>query len=1579
MRKSKTPFVQVHKGKLYWASLFNLFPIDLFVPKKKTADDPFSLGWQLGNPKRELLIQFEGMNYATAEAAVALAAVVEKLNSLAGAKFFQAEFGETSHEWFRGLRLDQVARHLWQMPERAWARPFDCYAYPVRRIKLDSPTDAASRATGLAKAIRLLPEEIFGNDREEVLASVEYVAYEAFLNIFEHAYRPDESRYLYASATVTPARHFEDSKDLAVQFTSPQELAWLKANRDNLILEIAVADTGRGIPQSLWADAVEKQRLFAKEWTHDSFRPEFRASAHQHLCEYAFHHDSTCRREPAALSAGRLSFRGLHRCLKQAEYLSGCVLLASGQGRAGYVFVNGRMMSISPPRHTHCDFPGTLVVLRFPAFRKTIKPTSAPHGGNPIQVRVGFLATPMELKTGMPHEDVGRAFAASDKEIGEAAKFDLSDEALVMKGLPSKQVVDSLMRFSNVGPKVVVAFFPFCKFRRERELMKLLPALTPNHVALLLFGHIPGPVRTQLRAYTADWSPMVHGTPRLLCLWDPERWGFEWQIAGESPVPRKGQKLYSDLEHQGHANLAEEDDTVHTFAKELARTYRDFLIWDEPTKTLSFTGVESILAPEDYGVILNEAFRAYFENESTDGFLFKCKNGEAIRLPTGRLVKKFLSVLNLLRSVPVLSAALSQRLFHLLENIGKPSNLCLVADTPASYFVANLLLRDKPGAPQVTILGQGTKAPSSSRSVLFVDAIFRGETINRISHDLSSQSGWCKSVIACVDMRRAPLSFIEKNDWQVESLLKFYFDPCEWTDPTSPTQVYEVDAITHVPFSHVRLCEFAKLGVTPGAEQFLQQHPEVFLSGFHQLGAQVHTVSLRTQELIRESVEFVVESITDQIVHFLREFKIKIPSCSVVLFCRPQSHIFSVIQKIAEELPRKITSLKSVFISNLIVAPLTPKPVFPRAEENILADVRDAISHLPLFPEKPQPIQDFAGIYLDDGSITGKSLQDFLAKATSLRDSKPKALLALLVVNRLSPREVRFFNICRELSSTSPSNNVRRKTATIPFRLASLFRLQVKAVNRSELNSTPHLVTQIHEHADYFDERLKQYAAAILDRINSIFGRSDDGAQSDVIILHPWYPRDSEISSPTLRAVRLRHLLSLNEQNEGVMSEILAEVTEAVAKNDFSVVSMLALEPHLLTDDPLPNQCWPQLHSLCWKCLQDSTAIALKSDAIAVLCHRPEEFVRELSSVLKLAAYEADLVNQIAAFLLTFSRRDRAWNEIVQKGLDALWKDVPQETIDWLRTVMDVPQRVEASYVVKDEAEAVARIHTLIATTWTHVGLQDWQAFDASIKEVSLGGKVLTDDEITLGNRCADYAERCLLSGLAGLRYLASKRLKPEQVKRSWDALIEGIRKAMAIRSLLGQFADSDGEWRSNIVVTWNHLRKLTLKAASPVRILGNVEEISSEPSVIEQLLPKLFGAPYPLIQKLAQKILPNLQIQADSSVFLEGTVVVPVPRDLLNDFLRIMVGNMAKYGEPTDCSCLLSLAVSDSKHELTIEFFDRKRSGSDAGEGTGILLMEEYARQGGFIFGHQLGKEEFRATVRFPEALTISPQISKT
>lgn len=1502
------------------------------------------------------------MLFATAEAVVALAAIAEKVRASRLDQPFTIVFGRDSAEWVSALQLNQISEGTWDDRDTGWAMPTGCHAYHLHRITLENRDHAAARANALVKAIQLLPEGIFGGDRNTLLASVERVAYEAFLNIVEHAYTEKAPKHAYVCATVTPPNYFDDAKDLATQVATPEELTWLRENNGAMILEIAIADAGQGVPRTLWRDAEKKGRAFAANWKA-VLDQQGRTAAQQSLCEYAFHHDST-RKEDNEFksSASRLSWRGLHSALRQTESLAGCILLASGRGRAGYVSVNNRLTRISPQPSSPNQFPGTLVLLRFSTEPKRSQLASARRTGKPLQLRIGYLASEQELIKGLPLDQVARAMVAPED-------------------IPKNRVTDSIAiteppQLLRPLASVLVAYFPFRSFTDEQKLMTLLPALPPNHVAVLLFADVPADIRAQLRAYAeTEWSPITHGTPRLLCLWDRDYQCFRWQFAGELPLPRRGQKLYSDLESLGRAELTDETPEVHALARDLAAAYPEFLIWEEHGKSLSFVSVEAVLAPEDHDRLLNDAFQLFYDAEPKP-FVWTCSEGEAIRMPTGRLVTQFLSVLSLLRSAPQVASALSYRFREILQRLSETQEISLYADGSASYFVANHLLESTPDPPQVKIFDRTRSDRIHGTPILFVDVIFSGETINRVIKQLDSVSDNQGIVIACVDMRRLPTQVLQHNNWKVEALLRFHFDAGGWKSTSEPKRVFEVDLRTHVPFDTVALCEFTELGTTVKNAEFLRMHPSLFVFGFHQVGGRVHTVSLPTQQLVRDHADFLVEAIADEGLMLFASLTEMPATATLVIFCRPESKIYPVVSRIAEELRRRLPHLGSVFISHLSVGPMLPKLVFPRQEESLLADMRDAFGQMSLFP--PEQIGDFIGIYLDDASITGKTLQDFITKATCLTRPTPKALLAILVVNRLSPREVRFLKACANVSCSLKARLAVTSTHNVPFRLGSLFRLQVKDSDAGEPESAPRIIRQLADNSEFFDKRLQAYTDAIVQRIGKVFLPPDDRSEESNVVMHPFYPHETVANSFPLSTIRLRQLLALNAQNEGVISDVLKAVTELVESKETSLLAMLALESNLLRHDPLAVECWPNLRDFCFEVLNSAEPAECKSDALAVLCHRREDFVAGLGRVLPLVAPSADLLTQTAAFLLSFTRRDLSWREKVRKSLDSSKDRVPVQAIDWMRAILDTPERIAATYVVRDESEAVAKIHALISATWTHVGLEEWQAFDRNVKNLIRGPHVFTRQELALGKRCIEYCERYLLSGMAGIRFIALKKSRSQDAARLAKALVAAMHAGITMRHLLAPDAAKEATWRSDLTDTWNELRRLTLKGATPVRVLGQVKEVSEEPSLIEEILPHIYSAPHPLIQKLARRFVPTLTIKADPNDFLKSAVIVPVSRHVVNEFCRILLDNMAKYGDPHHCSCDFECRDTEGGVTLYISLTDRTRAGVAKGEGAGIPLLEEYSRRGGFNFSYLNQRDEFVVTTSFPNALKISPQMTR-
>src|SRR5262249_614782 len=152
----------------------------------------------------------------------------------------------------------------------------------------------------------------------------------------------------------------------------------------------------------------------------------------------------------------------------------------------------------------------------------------------------------------------------------------------------------------------------------------------------------------------------------------------------------------------------------------------------------------------------------------------------------------------------------------------------------------------------------------------------------------------------------------------------------------------------------------------------------------------------------------------------------------------------------------------------------------------------------------------------------------------------PSALFCLVLVNRLSPRETRFLSACGDLRNTSTNASAkRRENSGTRFAYRSLFRLQVKMADEHEHQNAPQIITLLLRREAFFDERLQAYATAIRSRIGAAFSSESTFVAS---ICHPFYPTDAAVPSPSFSAVRLRHLLALNEQNEGVISEVFTQI-----------------------------------------------------------------------------------------------------------------------------------------------------------------------------------------------------------------------------------------------------------------------------------------------------------------------------------------------------------------------------------------------------------------------------------------------------
>ncbi len=722
-----------HEGPLYLASFFDAVPRRLIQPGRKTRDDPHQMGWRYVAPSYDTGVKFRKMEYATAEAAVALAIAVDVARRATGRKgAFRVESDGESDERFAVLGLRQVAKDCWDGPKQEWTPIGSHNTYGLWRAKVTERRSVSEVVKQIVRSIELLPSDVLGSRANEIAMAIERVAAEVAMNAFEHAYVDEDARYLYVCATIGPPRYLLAPKKQEFHRTPPEEVMWLNDSSDGLVLEIAMGDAGQGVPKTLWRNAqqagIDLEGLAGKSLGTKAGIAA-RAKVHQLLCDHAFHHDSTCK-DPDSFDsrAEMLNWRGLHRCLSQIAHQHGAIALASGQGRSGYAWKRHEMIRFTQTIAFDKNLPGTMVVFRVSAKSRLKGSFRRPPSAGAMPLTVHDMVSKRSLGSDFPgHCDRPVGFRAFDRDSSD----------------------------------VTVLLFPFERITSAAPLLDAIKRLSGDRVAAIMFADVPDGVLAELRASVQDWSAVQSGAPRLVCLWRPGEHALRWKVVGAVPFHEKTRLVMDGLEELGSVKVPQDQPRLTGFAQELALTYPSFVRFDKGSNCSTLSPFAPSLSTGDFSEALRKAFEDYWQQVQDSSAVTVAGEGEAIRLSTGRLVHRFLSILEMLWASPILAEAAGQRLCQILRSVcGASDDVCVVADGPAGYYVARLLLRGQRKAPKVSFERLFRPTRAGQRVVAFLDAVYRGETARRLVRGLQ-QSANVEHVIVCADLRKEPRSLSE--------------------------------------------------------------------------------------------------------------------------------------------------------------------------------------------------------------------------------------------------------------------------------------------------------------------------------------------------------------------------------------------------------------------------------------------------------------------------------------------------------------------------------------------------------------------------------------------------------------------------------------------------------------------------------------------------------------------------------------------------------------------------------------------------------------------------------------------------
>jgi hypothetical protein len=1521
-----------HKGPLTMASLDASIKGSIFRPaklnsklgKKDTNADPLQMGWEFIPPVRPIDFILQDLEFVTAEGVVTLAALVECLRNRCQCEV-NVKIGSKGREWSDALFLEQLISNKWlsSLPIQP-IKVNDNWAYPIWRYNVNRYIDCKRTADRISDQVERFLRELNYFLVEDVAIATKAVFTEALLNILEHAYFPRQERVAFEAITITAVPEMRNLKNLA--YISDEELAWFENYEGRLMLEIAVADHGRNVPATLWKSYCDEHQEICKnaQFNIGSTKGNLeRSTLHQDIVLWSFDHRST-RKTPKQFRSelALLNWRGLHRALNSTSRFNGCLILRSGQTRTGFVFNENVATSLSPVVKQH-EFPGTSLTLRIPIIPNKYlsrKYNSRPkHGTAPI------------IKLQRILEGKAKRISLNDLAPDHVAAVGVTHP---FKTYDEKTVQDQLLPIIRQIPPHIVSFHLFASLE-SGTLSDQLPAFQMNSLALDL------------------------GPPRLIAFFRPGE-SLKWKFVGI--IPEFARSFIGHLENSGVAEIGD-DPKLQIFADRITRAYFPFLRIDQ--SSLLLVHFNSQLSIDNVFQATQLAFNQWSATNS-DTWLYNSAEN-IVLLTTGRAVKNYVSVLKILYSDDLVAQAVSWEFNRILEELRRIyPQLCIVTESEASYFIANILQTEQ--SPLDIFIGDLPGNHFSERPiVVFADAINKGETLFSLLQNLNN----CVGVICCIDLRPKYTPIITEKNIPITALLQYPFDSEEVSlSPQQNHNILEVDAVTHIPGDSAASDSF-KIGTNEDRDNFIASSTNLFRYGLHRSGGRTHIVSLSNQDILNLHA--------DQLIGWIKEIiepEIEAQSKTrtledIVFFTRNEASIKVVVEKLAKGL---LLNGRNVFQAIIPVVPSGPREIFGRPTHELFHGLQ-SFRPLELFY---QP-KNFLAVYLDDACVTGKSLLNFLIQISNAgTDQLPSAVLTIPMLSRFSPAEESFYRtICKTLSAVGTSGR------DIPFTFCPLFRLQIRSFDKIQSTYIYELLSRISSRQSLLDARLQQYVETISNNFSQAFSNTIRTTSETSSFQHPFYSgKKPEAESLSDNVLRIRHLISLQEQNVGVLSELLSEILYVCSIDDDTLLILLALEPDLLKNLQISRECRSDIVRLAMRAIaSESTEPAIKSDAICVMALLGQALFYNIIEILEGIKNHPDLIDQFLVLLLTIVPKSQFHITDLEEMLQKCSFLPPKEYSHILGCLHGFVESPELTSI-NVRSEALQAIKTLIARTSIHVkghsaikAVNTWllkpspDRYSSKIAEV----RTMLQEAITV-------VRSAILPGINGFYWWAEQEGRNLNATLAFrDARVQVLMSINKLESLVNTLAGEEIgiDSANNIQELWVAIREQSQINAPDIYLSGSIPSSSTNPPVLEQWAPEFFCVPFEIAVSLESKYQVGINITSSWEKHDYGlsVIAVPIPLQPVREVFRLLREDMEKHGEADSHNIYFSINTYNDKKSLLAEFRNLVISNDSPGSGKSQNKAKMLAAKFGFLVepdAPQISGSIYRVKVIFPDFLYV-------
>jgi hypothetical protein len=1392
----------------------------------------------------------------------------------------------------------------------------------LREVNLIDEVSLESAVNGLVQDISSAPRN-FNQQLLNLREIIRRLLTEALLNVHEHAYAKQQPHKAWVAATVLPRDAVRNVRSNGERVDSI-ERTWLEGVRQDYVFELAVADIGVGLPKKLAPATMKlspKLGEVISTLSSGSARfSEVRAEVHADLCDHAFRHYSTSKSEHEFRSDfHRLNWRGLYRCYRQLMELGGFIAISSGQGRAGYAYSADRIGSFKDTLGSKADLPGTLVNFRIPLPAKT-RSVSFQKGGTSHGPQLVFGRPPLAWTT---------------------FQEPINHNLISPTGIPSvkSEYVALSLPFVELITEMESAEESHIPFLRLRRALEQIDQVT---IPIVCFGAARfQDWAEQLRCYVpeASWRSSLDGPPRLVG-WLGSEDLVNWTFAGA--VPESAEAALKLFEEQGSwRNTQNNQPVVIRFFQELRSHYPDLVRWEKESRVFRLIPFSGLISREQFEPAFNEAFIQYWRQPGVKDEVVTDIERTAIVLPNGKRLKRHLSVFRLLNQSQSVTTATGRLLSYHLKEASTDGKITVVVAQAASRYIAHALLEGCRDDYEVfTVEELLRRSNPNRRIILFLETVFLGETALRVIQDLRGLGFTVVRVIACADLRPV------RRELQLEGVPLYGLVHPEFrVEEISDSEGYrefQTDALTNVPIPYSP-SKFINLASAVEHQEVLNSNPSLFCIGFHTRGGRFHTFSLPLRNILalQEGKGIVTDWACKMFAQSLETMGFQTGSQEIVIFTLFDSKINSIINHIATTLRQPPYIVDATFLVRMPVAHTGSDAVYPQAESNPLAGCAEVGMETFSFVSKRKPKPGYLALYLSDASVTGNSVREFLYRVASASAPAPRAVVALVVVNRLSPAEVRFFDLCKQIHT---SNEKR-----LPFRYDYLFNLQIRSRALDPPSRHP-LLQSIFAEPLFRVGELRDYVEKLQERATRM--TPSEGLR------HVFCPEGDAYAIST-NAVRFRHLLALNEQNEPVVLEIVKhlQALDSPETEDFSVLCILALEPNLLRDRFLRQFGRQTIMDLAARVLSDSNSpLPLKSDALVVLAAFPRMLTEAFGRVSKVIL-ENDVLRRQASLLLLLNEFERGESAVEVfmscfNRLSSAQRKIAERTSELLK-VCSAIQR--ANRLPDRETRLQKALENLGSKMLHHAAAMenDWDGVATQLSTLENYWSTIASKDRRLAvhancRRAVRLVEDVILPGFTALSYFARAQSEPALAKDLDDAFLKAQMLLTEFKQLLPSQPDRLAKQDAIALnKAFSALREATWLAPTTDRLLrGDLPDKGSGP--LPEAFPKLFASPSNLLCQVAEEVFSQrTAFHALTELTPKRTppslTVCRAPVDSLRHIYRLVLGNINRCGELQSIRVSAELAQSaQGKHTWKALISNKVSKGDLHGQGVGLERAEQ-------------------------------------